>query len=198
MFRRLFFVFSWLGLFALALSAAEPEAAKEDLPRLKPTETADALGTFTLKPGFRIELAAAEPLVTDPVAMAFDENSRLYVIEMIGYSEHRDDKLGQVRLLEDTDGDGRFDRSTVFAGDLAWPTAIACFDGGVFVGVTPDILYLKDTDGDRKADERRVVFTGFGNEVTKLNMQSLMNSFRWGLDNRIHGTASATPGKCEL
>ena len=198
MFRRLFFVFSWLGLFALALSAAEPEAAKEDLPRLKPTETADALGTFTLKPGFRIELAAAEPLVTDPVAMAFDENSRLYVIEMIGYSEHRDDKLGQVRLLEDTDGDGRFDRSTVFAGDLAWPTAIACFDGGVFVGVTPDILYLKDTDGDRRADERRVVFTGFGNEVTKLNMQSLMNSFRWGLDNRIHGTASATPGKVRV
>ncbi len=198
MLRRLFFVFSWLGLLALALSAAEPEAAKGDLPRLKPTEPAKALATFTLKPGFRIELAAAEPLVTDPVAMAFDENNRLYVIEMIGYSEHRDDKLGQMRLLEDNDGDGRFDRSTVFAGDLAWPTAVACYDGGVFVGVTPDILYLKDTDGDRRADERRVVFTGFGNEVTKLNMQSLMNSFHWGLDNRIHGTASGTPGKVRV
>ncbi|MBT4900961.1 MAG: cytochrome C, partial [Verrucomicrobia bacterium] len=187
-----------LGLSGLAISAAEPEAAKRDLPQLKPIEPADVLGTFTLKPGFRLELAAAEPLVADPVAMAFDENSRLFVIEMIGYSEHRDDKLGQVRLLEDTDDDGRFDLSTIFARDLAWPTAIVCYDGGVFVGATPDILYLKDTDGDRKADERRVVFTGIGDSVNRLNMQSLMNSFRWGLDNRIHGTASGTPGKVRV
>ena len=198
MFRHLIFLLTCLGLFGLAISAAEPEAAKRDLPRLKPTEPAAALDTFSLKPGFRLELTAAEPLVADPVAMAFDENSRLFVIEMIGYSEHRDDKLGQVRLLEDTDGDGHFDRSTIYARDLAWPTAIACYDGGVFVGVTPDILYLKDTDGDRKADERRVVFTGIGDSVNRLNMQSLMNSFRWGLDNRIHGTASGTPGKVRV
>jgi len=194
-FFRWYFVAAWLGFFGSVATAAEPEAAKQDLPRLKPTEPAEALDTFTLKPGFRIELAAAEPLVADPVAMAFDEHGRLFVVEMIGYSEHREGKLGQVRLLEDADGDGRFDRSTVYARDLAWPTAVACFDGGVFVGVTPDILFLKDTDGDRQADERRVVFTGFGNEKAKLNMQSLMNSFRWGLDNRIHGTASGTPGK---
>ena len=198
MFRHLIFLLTCLGLSGLAISAAEPEAAKRDLPSLKPTEPAAALGTFSLKPGFRLELTAAEPLVADPVAMAFDENSQLFVIEMIGYSEHRDDKLGQVRLLEDTDGDGHFDRSTIYARDLAWPTAIACYDGGVFVGVTPDILYLKDTDGDRKADERRVVFTGIGDSVNRLNMQSLMNSFRWGLDNRIHGTASGTPGKVRV
>ena len=72
------------------------------------------------------------------------------MVEMIGYSEHRDDRLGRVRLLEDENGDGRFDRSTVFAADLAWPTAVACFDGGVFVGATPDILYLKDTAGDQR------------------------------------------------
>ena len=198
MFRHLIFLLTCLGLFGLAISAAEPEAAKRDLPRLKPTKPAAALGTFSLKPGFRLELTAAEPLVADPVAMAFDENSRLFVIEMIGYSEHRDDKLGQVRLLEDTDGDGHFDHSTIYARDLAWPTAIACYDGGVFVGVTPNILYLKDTDGDRKADERRVVFTGIGDSVNRLNMQSLMNSFRWGLDNRIHGTASGTPGKVRV
>ncbi|MEC9081006.1 MAG: PVC-type heme-binding CxxCH protein, partial [Verrucomicrobiota bacterium] len=194
MYSRFFFAIGWLGIATFGALAAEPTAAKRDLPRLKPTEPADALGTFTLKPGFRIELAAAEPLVVDPVAMAFDEHGRLYVIEMIGYSEHRKDRLGQVRLLEDTDGDGQFDRSNVYAHDLAWPTAVVCYDGGIFVGVTPDILYLKDTDGDHMADERRVVFTGFGNEITKLNMQSLMNSFRWGLDNRIHGTASGTPG----
>ena len=198
MFHRLFFVFSWLILFALAFSAAEPEALKRDLPRLKPTEPADALATFTVKSGFRIELTAAEPFVTDPVAMAFDENSRLFVVEMIGYSEHRDDRLGQVRLLEDENGDGRYDRSTIYAGDLAWPTAIVCHDGGVFIGATPDILFLKDTDGDQKADERRVIFTGIGDGVNRLNMQSLMNSFRWGHDNRIHGTASGTPGKVRV
>ena len=106
MFSRGLFVVACLGLSVPAAIAAEPEAAKRDLPRLKPTEPAEALGTFTLKPGFRIELAAAEPLVADPVAMAFDEHGRLFVVEMIGYSEHREDRLGQVRLLEDTDGDG--------------------------------------------------------------------------------------------
>ena len=119
MFHRLFFVFSWLVLSVWAFSAAEPEALKRDLARLKPIEPVDALATFTVKPGFRIELTAAEPLVTDPVAMAFDENSRLFVVEMIGYSEHRDDRLGQVRLLEDENGDGRYDRSTIYARDLA-------------------------------------------------------------------------------
>ena len=198
MFHRLFFVFSWLVLSAWAFSAAEPEALKRDLPRLKPTEPADALATFTVKSGFRIELSAAEPFVTDPVAMAFDENSRLFIVEMIGYSEHRDDRLGQVRLLEDENGDGRYDRSTIYARDLAWPTAIVCHDGGVFIGATPDILFLKDTDGDQKADERRVIFTGIGDGVNRLNMQSLMNSFRWGHDNRIHGTASGTPGKVRV
>ncbi len=93
--------------------------------------------------------------------MAFDENSRLYVVEMRDYSEQDKEHLGQVRLLEDTDGDGRFDRGTVFAKTLSWPTAIACWDGGVFVGAAPDIYYLKDTDGDGKADEQRTVFTGF-------------------------------------
>ncbi|GIT04982.1 MAG: hypothetical protein CM1200mP29_03930 [Verrucomicrobiota bacterium] len=91
-----------------------------------------------------------------------------------------------------------FDRSTIYAGDLAWPTAIVCYDGGVFIGATPDILFLKDTDGDQKADERRVIFTGIGDGVNRLNMQSLMNSFRWGHDNRIHGTASGTPGKVRV
>ena len=131
MFHRLFFVFSWLVLFALAFSAAEPEAVKRDLPRLKPTEPAAALARFTVKPGFRIELTAAEPFVTDPVAMAFDENSRLFVVEMIGYSEHRDDRLGQVRLLEVENGDGRYDprRSmlvTLLGQRRSFVTTVAC------------------------------------------------------------------------
>ena len=197
MLRLVPLLIAWLVVSGLA-KGAEPTAEKSDLPRIPPTEPKNVISTFSIREGFDIQLVASEPLVVDPVAMAFDEYGRLYVVEMIGYSEHRDDRLGRVRLLEDENGDGRFDRSTVFAADLAWPTAVACFDGGVFVGATPDILYLKDTDGDRKADVRNVALTGFGAGVKRLNMQSLMNSFRWGLDNRIHGSASGTPGKVRV
>jgi putative membrane-bound dehydrogenase-like protein len=165
-----------------------------------PTEPTNALATFRIKPGFRIELAAAEPLVIDPIALSFDEDGRLYVVEMRDYSERRPERLGRLRLLEDTNGDGRFDKSTVFARDLAWPTAVICWDGGVFVGATPDILYLKDTNGDGVAEVREIVFTGFAAdyapfETNKLNVQALMNSFNWSLDNRIHGATSFSGGK---
>src|SRR5437773_5914637 len=157
---------SLLTAFALAIGfglvAAEPEVDPKDLPRIPPTEPDKALSTFKVKPGFRVELVAAEPLVMDPIAMAFDENGRLFFVEMRDYSERREERLGRIRLLEDTDGDGRFDKSTVFAADLPWPTGIICYDGGVFVAASPDILFLKDTDGDGVADMRRVVFTGFG------------------------------------
>ncbi|MEX2553658.1 MAG: PVC-type heme-binding CxxCH protein, partial [Actinomycetota bacterium] len=111
--------------------------------------------------------------------------------------ERRDERLGQVRLLEDTNGDGRFDNSRVFADDLAWPTAVICYDGGIFVGASPDIIWLKDTNGDGKADERRTVFTGFGTHSQRLNVQALLNNFTWGLDNRIHGATSRNGGMIE-
>src|SRR6185437_7775065 len=174
----------------------EKEAAAEadysgELPRIPPVEPDDALKTFRVQPGFRVEQLAAEPLVSDPVAIAFDEDGRLYVVEMRGYSEEADDLLSRVRLLEDVDGDGRFDKSTVFVDKLSWPTAVICYDGGVFIGDAPDILYCKDADGDGKAEIRKTVFTGFG----KSNVQGLMNTFAWGLDNRIHGATSSSGGK---
>jgi len=183
-----------LGCLGASALAAEPEVDPKDLPRIPPVEPDKALATFRIKPGFRLELVAAEPLVVDPIAMAFDENGRLFVVEIRDYPEQRDAKLGRIRLLEDTDGDGRFDKSTVFADHLPWPTAVICYDGGVFVGATPDILYFKDTDGDGVADERKVVFTGFGQGLDKLNVQQLLNGFTWGLDNRIHGAAGGNGG----
>ena len=104
------------------------------LPKFPPVAARDALNTFQLRKGFRLELVAAEPLVTDPIALAFDEDGRLFVVEMNDYPERGEQLLGQVRRLEDTDGDGRFDKSTVFAKGLRWPSAIACYGGGVFVG----------------------------------------------------------------
>ena len=186
-----FFLFLVIVLSSGLVHSAEPDASSKQLPGLAPTEARDAIKTFRLRKGFKIELAAAEPQVVDPVSMAFDANGRLFVVEMIGYSERRDDKVGRVRLLEDTNDDGRFDKATVFAKGLAWPTAVICHDGGVFVVVTPDLLYFRDTDNDGVADQRRVVFTGFGKERSRLNMQALPNSLRWGLDNRIHGATSS-------
>ena len=128
--------------------------------------------------------------------MAFDEDGRLFVAEMIDYSERREETphAGRIRLLEDVDGDGTFDKATVFADNLPWPTALICSRGGVYVGATPDIIWLKDTNGDGKADERRVVFTGFGSGASRLNVQALINSFNWGLDNRIHGATGPIGG----
>ncbi|HEV8542826.1 MAG TPA: PVC-type heme-binding CxxCH protein [Verrucomicrobiae bacterium] len=180
--------------FVAALRAAEPDVSPSDLPRVPATEPSRALSTFKIRPGLRLELAAAEPLVVDPIAICFDEDSRLFVVEMRDYSERRDERLGRIRLLEDTDGDGKFDKSTIFAEDLPWPTALIWSNGGLLVGSTPDILYFKDTDGDGKADVRKVVFTGFGSQAARLNVQQLFNSLTWTLDHRIHGATGGNGG----
>ncbi|MCA9195934.1 MAG: c-type cytochrome [Planctomycetales bacterium] len=176
----------------LEIDSLEQDYAQQ-LPRIAPHEARESLDTFTLDTRFRIEQVAAEPLVTDPVAIAFDEWGRAYVVEMRGYSEDDQQVLGVVRLLEDTDHDGRFDQAHLFADQLAWPTAIAVTQGGILVGAAPDILFLKDTDGDHQADVREVVFTGF----RKNNVQGLLNSFIWGLDGFLYGSSSSNGGVIE-
>jgi putative membrane-bound dehydrogenase-like protein len=169
--------------------AKQPEVdPAKDLPRFPAVEPRSALSTFKIKPGFKLEFVAHEPQVRDPIAASFDERGRMFVCEMGDYSEMRDAQphLGRIRRLEDRDGDGYFETATVFADNLPWPTALICYGGGLFVGATPDIWWLKDTDGDGKADVREVVFTGFGTGLERLNVQALMNCFNWGLDNRIH------------
>lgn len=158
-----------------------------DLPRIPSMSPAEALQSFEVETGFALEQVATEPQTTDPVALDFDEHGRLFVVEMLGYSENAGDMLGRIRMLEDADHDGRFERSTVYADGLGWPTAVLCYDDGVFVAAAPEILYFRDADGDGKAEVRKVAFTGFGTH----NVQGLLNSFRWGLDNRIHVAASS-------
>jgi len=192
-----------LPVLCLSLGAAEPAIAPEQMPRVPPTGPAEAAATFTVRPGFRAELVAAEPLIASPVALAVDAQGRAYVVEMRDYSERRPERLGRVKRLEDTDADGRYDRATVFLDGLPWPTAITCWDGGVFIGATPDLLYAKDTDGDGRADVRETVFTGFASDyapyaTNKLNVQALLNSFHWGLDGRIHGATSMSGGSVRL
>jgi len=194
-----------LGLSSLILAVVPILRAAEVLagPRVPPTEPGQAASTLAIRPGFTAELVAAEPLVTSPVALTVDEGGRAFVVEMRDYSERRPERLGRVRLLTDTNQDGRYDAATVFLPDLPWPTAIMSWDGGVFLGATPDILYAKDTDGDGVADLREVIFTGFASDyapfaTNQLNVQALMNSFQWGLDCQIHGATSMSGGQVTL
>lgn len=166
---------------------AEVDPAR-DLPRYPAVPVEQAIATWKVKPGFALELAAHEPQVRDPIAVTFDERGRMFVCEMIDYSEQRDRSphLGRVSLLEDLDGDGRYEKSTVFADNLPWPTGLIWAGGALFVGATPDIWRLEDRDGDGRAEIREKVFTGFGTGMARLNVQALFNSFQWGPDNRIH------------
>lgn len=150
---------------------------------------------FAIKRGFKINLVASDPLVASPVAMAFDEDSRLYVAEMRDYPAGRDQTphLGQITILEDPAGEGVFTSSTVFATNLPLPSAIVCYGGGVLVAAAPDILYLQDTNGNGVADIRKVVFTGFGS-TNSPDPDGLPHSFYWGVDNRIYGATGGNGG----
>ena len=166
----------------------------KDLPRYPAVEPTNAVATWKVKSGFKIQLAASEPQVRDPIAICFDENGRMFVCEMIDYSEERehDPHLGRVSMLEDKDGDGVYETTTVFADNLPWPTGLIWANGGLYVAATPDIWRFEDRDGDGHAEVREKVFTGFGTGLQRLNVQGLMNSFQWGQDNRIH--LQAGPG----
>jgi len=171
----------------------DDKSLKDELPRIPATEPTDAIKTFKLIDGMKIELVAGEPLVTSPVDMAFDEDGRLWVCEMNDYPfgpAEGNPPQGRVKVLDDDDGDGRMDRATVLVDKLAWPTGLALWDGGCFVCAAPDIFYFKDTDGDGAADVREVVFTGFG----KQNVQALLNNIKWGIDNWFYGASGPNGG----
>ncbi|MAI30280.1 MAG: cytochrome C [Rhodopirellula sp.] len=167
------------------------EDFSDELPRIPASSPDAALKSFTVAEGFEIQAVACEPLIASPVAIEWDAQGRLYVCEMRGYSEDRDAGLSRIRRLEDTDQDGVFDTSLVYADGLLWPTAIFPYKGGLFVGDAPNLYYFRDDDEDGKAETKEVVLTGFGTS----NVQGLMNSFRWGLDNRIHIACSSAAGK---
>jgi putative membrane-bound dehydrogenase-like protein len=169
------------------------EELAQFLPPLSAKAPEESLKTFETVDGFRMELVVAEPLVQSPVAAAFDADGSLYVAEMRDYPYKPKPgraPLGTIRLLQDTDGDGRFDRSDVFADGLLWAAGIAPWKGGVFVSAPPDIWYLKDTDGDGKADVRQKIFTGFGIQ----NQQAMVNNLTWGLDHKVYGAAAGNGG----
>ncbi len=147
-----------------------------------------AIERMIVPAGFRVELFAEEPQIVNPIAMAWDERGRLWVVESIEYpypGEFWPDGGGKDRIviLEDTDGDGRADKETEFAGGLNIPTALTFVDDGVIVQQAPQTLFLKDTDGDDKADVRKALFEGWSQRDTHAGPSNVF----YGLDNWIWG-----------
>ncbi len=179
-----------LSLACAAGSSQEPPALKNGDARTPDEERA----TFELAKGFTIQLAACEPDVVDPVAMCFDEKGRLFVCEMRGYPNGGvgtgNETRGRIKCLEDRDGDGRFETSSTFAEGLRFPMGVTPWKGGMIAAVAPDLLYLEDTDGDGKADRKTVLYTGFN----LANIQQMVNSLQWGLDNWVYGICGSDGG----
>lgn len=191
-------VFKMADAGRLKSNAADAFPDEEELREfLKPVPAkapAEALATFETVPGFEMQLVAAEPLVFDPIASAFDADGNLYVCEMRDYPykpAEGAEPIGCVRLLKDLDGDGAFESSTVFADRLLWAAGVVPWKGGVYVAAPPDIWYFRDDDGDGVADTKRKVFTGFGTG----NQQGMLNNLVFGLDHQIYGATAPNGGQ---
>ncbi|HEV8606987.1 MAG TPA: neutral/alkaline non-lysosomal ceramidase N-terminal domain-containing protein, partial [Tepidisphaeraceae bacterium] len=164
---------------------AEESKAEFPIP-LSPTE---ALKGFRLREGLVIEAVVTEPMVASPIAVDWGADGKLWVVEMYDYPSGLDGKGkagGRIKVLEDRDGDGKYDKGTIFLDGLPYPTGVMAWKRGAFVCAAPDIIYAEDTDGDGKADVKRVLFSGFGPE----NQQWEVNGFSWGLDGWVHGASS--------
>lgn len=138
-------------------------------------------------PGFELELFASEPDIINPIAMNWDEKGRLWVIETVDYPNTVRDDRGtgddRIKICEDTNGDGKADTFTIFAEGLNIPTGFTFWKGGIMVSQAPYFLYLKDTDGDDRADVKEIIMDGWGTFDTHAGPSNL----QMGLDNHLYG-----------
>jgi putative membrane-bound dehydrogenase-like protein len=176
-----------VGLLALATASRSVAAADasrtESIPPKSPQES---LAVITTKPGLRVELVAAEPLIIDPVAIDWGADGKLWVVEMRDYPMGMDGNWkpgSRIKVLEDTHGDGKYDKATVFLDNLPFATGVTAWRKGALICAAPDIIYAEDTDGDGRADVVKKLFRGFDTG----NYQARVNSLSLGLDNWIYG-----------
>ncbi|MEZ6115750.1 MAG: hypothetical protein R3C28_04150 [Pirellulaceae bacterium] len=154
---------------------------------------ADSLQCLSTHPHLQIELVASEPLITDPVAIDFGIDGRLWVAEMNDYARGPLEEFpqhGRIRLLADTDRDGAYDSATTFLDNLRYPTDVKVWKRGILVCDAPDIWYAEDTNGDGQADVRQKLFSGFATH----NAQARVNSLVYGLDNWLYGACGLFGG----
>src|SRR5262245_14206427 len=160
-----------------------------------PKSPADEAKTFYLPPGYHAELVASEPLVIDPIFIDWDANGRMWVIEEPAYMpeinpsiEREHEPVGRIVVLEDTNGDGKMDKRTVFADRLVMPRALKVLHHGVLVGEPPNLWLMQDTNGDGKADKKDLVTNTYGR--LDANVEHNDNSLTWAMDNWMHTSES--------
>jgi putative membrane-bound dehydrogenase-like protein len=175
-----------------------PNYEKRDpAPRFQlPLSPEESMKLVQIPVGFELQLFASEPMIINPISMTWDERGRLFVIETTDYpneirKEGGDDKI---KILEDTDGDGKADKVTIFAEGLNIPTSITPMNGGMLISMAPDFIFLKDTDGDDVADVREVIMTGWGKSDTHAGPSNL----KYGFDNKIWGVLGYSGFKGEV
>ena len=159
-----------------------------------PRSPQESLQSMQIHPDFRVEIFASEPEVVDPVEMAFDARGRIFVAEMLDLPydpEPGHEPRSRIRLLEDSDGDGRPDRSRIFADRLQQVTSVLPWKGGLLVTAAPDIIYLEDTNGDGRADSREVLFSGFA----LVDPEARITNLRFGVDNWIYASNNGRAGE---
>lgn len=172
-----------------------PSRLFDSIPTAEYLSPEESLKSFNLPPGYRLELVASEPMIKEPVAVAWDGNARMYVAEMLTYMQDADatgeqKPVSRVSLLEDTDNDGKMDKSTVFIDSLLLPRMILCVNNELLVNETNTITIkaYKDTDGDGKADQNRVVYENAAYRSLDANMEHQRSGLDWNLDNFIYLT----------
>ncbi len=179
-----------LAILLLAFTACTNKSSSEQL-----AYTAEqSLAAMQFSEDFHAEVFLKEPQVMSPVEMVWDEDGRIYVAEMLDYPD--DPPPGKparsrIRLLEDIDGDGQYEKATIFAEQVLQVASILPWKGGLFVAAAPDIMWMKDDNGDGVADTKKVLYTGF----PKVNPEHRITNLRYGLDNWIHAANNGNDGK---
>ena len=183
--------------FALNKGNAGPEEVtiKFKLPPAPVLTPEEALKSFKIEKGFRIELVACEPMIQSPIAISFDDQGRMFVVEMRGYMNDvngagEKDPSGRVSLLEDTKGTGRMDKATAFVDGLVMPRSVLAVNGGALIGESPNLFFYKDTKGTGVADVRTVVATDYGTRGGQ--PEHMANTPTWAMDNRIWSAGYGT------
>ena len=167
-------------------SKQQPKYHIKEIPPAPVRTPEEELKTFKLPPGFHMELVASEPLLEKPIALTFDPDGRIYVVELRAYMPDMEgtgelNPIAQVSILEDTDGDGKLDKKTVFLDKLIVPRAVGLAGDGVLIAEPPNLWFCKDTNGDGKCDEKQAVFTDYGTRIE--NPEHMANGAMWSIDN---------------
>ena len=165
-----------------------PPPAHWKIPPAPVVPPAEVLKSFKTQPGYQLELVASEPAVQSPVQISFDADGRMWVTEMRGYMPNADGTgeempVGRISVLEDVDGDGVYEKSTVFLDGLVLPRTVMCLNGGALVAEPPVVWFCRDKDGDLKCDEKTEIAKGY---ASRANPEHSSNGLTWTLDNWVY------------